>query len=149
MRRFPAESKLVEQQWGFTKQWTPTGWFGNDTWFRAVLDVALLYEDMSGEAVDHKTGKRYEDNDDQMEVFGAAFLCKYPPATEVQTRLVYVESGDEVTRVYKRADVPSILAKWNRKVEPMFNDITWAPKPNKRCRYCMFNRDNGGQCRFA
>lgn len=150
MRAFSDDHKIVEQQWGFTRNWTPTGWFAKDTYTRVVLDVAMLYEDMSGEAIDHKTGKRYDDsNDDQMELFAVGFMCKYPPATRVTTRLIYVDAGSESFMEFDRAQLPGLIDKWERKIYPMMTDTVFAPKPNHRCRFCPFRKDAGGQCRFG
>lgn len=147
MQAFP--DKLVEHQQGFTQQWKPTGWFAKNTWFRAIYDVALLYEDMTGEVVDHKTGKKYGSNDEQMELFGLAFLCQYLPATHVTTRLVYVDSGEEEIAEFAATQRDALKAKWEAKVAPMFSDTVFAPRPNDKCRFCNFSKSKGGQCRFG
>jgi hypothetical protein len=141
--------KVVEQQWGFTKSWRPTGWFGKDTWFRATLDVGLLYEDLTGEVADWKTGKRYASNDDQMELFALSFMCQYTPATHVTTRLVYVDTGDEEIAEFAAKHKDALRAKWEGKVAPMFADTVFAPRPNDKCRFCAFARSKGDQCRFG
>ncbi len=144
-----APDVIVEQQWGFTKQWKPTGWFGKDTWFRAVLDVAVMYDDLTAEVGDWKTGKKYGSNNDQMELFGLSLLCQYKPVTYVTTRLVYLDSGDQEFAEFTRGEVPQLKAKWEAKVKPMFEDTVFAARPNDKCRWCHYRRDNGGPCRFG
>ncbi len=149
MRGISPEDKLVEQQLGFTSGWKPTGWFAKDTWLRVVWDVGLLYEDLTGEVVDHKTGKKYGSNDDQMELFGLSFLCQYRPATHVTTRLIYVDSGDEEIAEFPASVKEKLQAKWEQKVVPMFSDTVFAPRPSDKCRFCTFSRSNKGLCRFG
>lgn len=152
LQAMPNDEKVVEQQWGFTKTWKPTGWFGNDTWMRNVLDVATIYEDMTAEAIDWKTGKKYAVNQKQMELFAVAFMCKYKPVHHVTTRLVYldVHSGvAEETAEYSRADLPAMIAKWDQRVVPMFHDEIFAPRPNEKCRFCPHSASNANRCRFG
>ena len=143
------EDKVVEQQWGFTRQWEPTGWFSKDTWYRQILDVAVLYEDMHAEDIDWKTGKRYGSNDDQMELQALSLMRHFKPATGVTTRLVYLDHGMEETAEFVKADEPKLLAKWEKKIEPMFADTQFLPRPNDKCKWCAFSASNQGQCRFG
>lgn len=147
MAAFP--EKLVEHQQGFTRQWKPTGWFGSDTWYRQVYDVALLYEDMTAEAVDHKTGKKYGSNAEQMELQALSLMCQYKPVTHVTTRLVYVDSGEEEIAEFPATDREALKAKWEAKVAPLFADTVFAPRPNDKCKFCHFSKSNNGVCRFG
>lgn len=143
------EDKVVEQQWGFTARWEPTGWFGKDTWFRNIVDAAVLYDDLWTDCLDWKTGKRYASNADQMELNALAMMRHFKPATGVTTRMVYIDSGEEDTSEFKRSDEPLLMAKWEKKVEPMFTDTAFLPRPNDKCRFCDFSRSSGGPCRFG
>ena len=147
VQAFP--DKLVEQQWGFTQQLEPTGWFGKDTWYRAVLDVALLYEDCTGEVIDWKSGRKYGENKEQMELFALSFMWKYKPTKHVTTRLVYFDSGEQELMEFPIGDKERLTKKWLAKVEPMFKDTTFAPHPGKHCARCSFSRSTGGQCAFG
>lgn len=149
LRAFPADDKVAEQQWGFTSEWAPTGWFGNDTWFRNIVDAALVYEDMTGEAIDHKTGRVYDSHADQIELNALAMFCHFRPVTQVASRMVYVEHGTEKVVDYHRHQVPHLTAKWNKKVAGMFNDSSFLPRPNDKCRFCSYSRSKQGQCRFG
>lgn len=149
MRAFPADDKVVEQQMGFTRDWKPTGWFAKDTWLRVIWDVALLYEDLTGEIVDHKTGRRYGSNDEQMELFGLSFFCQYKPATHVTTRLIYVDTGEEEIAEFNATQRDALISKWEAKVAPMFNDSVFAPRPNDKCRFCHFSKSRLNLCKFG
>lgn len=141
--------KFVEQQWGFTRTWKPTTWFGKETWLRVILDAGVIYEDNTADVIDHKTGKKYGTNADQMELFGLGLMCKYTHVTQVTTRLWYLDSGDEEVKTFAAADVPGLKAKWEAAVKPMFADTVFAPRPNEKCRFCHFSKSKGGPCRFG
>lgn len=143
---------LVEQQWGFTRQWSPTGWFGSDTWLRIVADVAVAYDDNTGDLIDFKTGRKYDTNEEQVELFSAGMFIKFPEMQHVTTRLWYLDvdpkDDNEVIREYTRADFENIRKDWERKIIPMFKDKKFAPTPNAKCRWCAFSKDKGGPCPF-
>lgn len=152
MRQLHGLAPLVEQQWGFTKDWSPTGWFGGDTWLRIVCDVVVLYDDNTVDLIDFKTGRRYDTNEEQVELFSCAPFIKWPKVTDVRTRLWYLDVEDpeknEVIRDYTRNDFEGIRKGWEKKIVPMFKDKRFAPTPNEKCRWCAFSKDKGGPCPF-
>lgn len=153
---------LVEQQWGFTREWTPTGWFGRDTWLRIVCDVVVKYDDNTVDLIDFKTGRKYDTNEEQVELFSSGAFMKWPEVEIVQTRLWYVDqpSDNEVLRTYARDDgvtdddgkklksFSEIRREWEAKVVPMFKDKRFAPTPNDKCRWCDFSKSKGGPCKY-
>ena len=145
--------KQVEQQWGFTNQWKPTGWFAKDTWFRSVLDAGVMYDDMAYEDCDWKSGRRHgKSNSDQMETQALSVMCKYPPVRHVTTRLAYIdEAGDNPFEFaeFPATDKLKLAQKWAKKVEPMFAAEAFPPKPNDKCKWCAYSRSKGGQCAFG
>jgi hypothetical protein len=145
----PPDWTFFEQQWGFTQNWQATGWFGKDTWFRAVLDAGAIYPDNTADAVDHKTGKKYAVNAEQMEVFGLAVLCRFPHVEKVTTRLWYHDSGDEVVDEVTVDERSALIAKWDARVAPMFADTAFIARPNEKCRWCAFSKSAGGVCKFG
>jgi hypothetical protein len=152
IRAMPAESKQVEQQWGYRADFEPTGWFGGDTWFRSILDAGVMYDDMTYELVDWKTGKRYGSNQDQMETQALAVMKRFKPVKHVTTRLVYLDSTD--SDPFEIAEFPAnhaekLAEKWRGKVAPMFADTVFAPRPNEKCRFCHFSRSKSGKCAFG
>jgi hypothetical protein len=139
----------TEQQWGFTNTWAPTGWFDKNTWLRSVLDVCVVYPDDTADVVDHKTGKMYDDNREQMELFGLSVLCRYPAVSSVNTRLWYVDSGNEVIDQFSRADAEPLKAKWSARAAAMLADREFLPKPNDKCKWCPLRHSAGGLCKFG
>lgn len=141
--------RVVEQQWGFTRQWAPTDWFGSETWLRSIVDVGVLYDDMTVEVVDWKTGKPRGTHDDQMEIFAVSVMAKYPEVRHVTTRLAYIDFDKTEFGEYPAADFDKLKAKWEEKVRPMFEDTAFLPRPNDKCRLCAFSRSSGGECRYG
>lgn len=144
---------MVEQAWGFRRDWSHTGrqgWFGDDVWLRAKADAFAVYDDDTADLVDHKTGKKYETNVDQMELFTATAFMRIPTLKEVTTRLWYLDlpPSEEVEKTYSRSDFERIKASWEKKVRPMFADKKFAPKPNSKCGWCAFSKAKGGPCKF-
>jgi hypothetical protein len=145
-------SPTVEQQWGFTKDWTPTEWFGKDVWVRNVLDACVTYEDNTGDVIDHKTGKKYGGYDEQMELFAVSTFAKFPELTHVTTRLWFLDIEDkneqEVLGEFTAKEVPALKKDWTKRVAPMFIDRKFPPRPNDKCRWCFLSRAKGGPCKF-
>lgn len=146
---------LVEQEWGFNSNWGWTGrpgWFGDDVWLRVKMDVAIVYEDTTGEVIDHKTGRKYGVNEEQVDLFGAAAFTRFPQLTHVTTRLWYLDIADkaEQEEVFEMTAAEGALIRkdWTKKVRPMFNDKRFAPKPNDKCKWCPASNANGGVCEF-
>lgn len=140
----------VEKQLGFKADWTPTGWFGRETYLRIVCDVAWAYDDDTAEVVDFKTGRKYDANQEQMDLFSTAPFMIWPNVKEVTTRLWYLDQDkdNEVIQEFTRSDFERIKKEWTKRIQPMFNDRKFAPKPNNRCGQCHFRKENGGPCKF-
>lgn len=144
------DNVIIEKQWGFNRQWHPTAYFGKDIWLRGVIDAGVLYDDMTAEVIDHKTGKKRSGYADQLELFATTVFCQIPAVTHVTTRLQFVDfEEDPELAEFPASDKAGLIAKWNKKVEPMFNDTTFNPRPSDKCHFCDFSRSKGGQCRFG
>lgn len=140
----------VEQQWGFDAKWSPTDWFAQDVWCRVVLDAVVVYDDNTAVVIDHKTGKKYATNEDQMQLFALATFKKFPAVTEVSTRLWYLDqpADNEVEYEYHKKEEAAIQRDWEKAVVPMFKDRKFPPRPNDKCRFCFLSKAKGGPCKF-
>lgn len=145
---------IAEMPWGFRSDWTWTGrpdWFGQEVWFRMKADAAVAYDDDTGMVIDWKTGRKYFENEDQIELFGAAALMRFPNWTEVDVRLWYTDqpaADNEIQRVYTAKEGAAIRKTWAKRVVPMFVDKRFAPTPNDKCKWCDFSKAKGGPCKF-
>ena len=146
---------LVEQQWGFTDGWAKTGWFDSDTWFRAVLDAAVVYVDNTADVVDYKTGKKSPTHAQQAELYAVSIMLRYPPVTNVTVRFWYldIKDGDreknEEVFCFGQDDLDGLIQKWTDRVQPMLRDTTFAPRPGNHCKRCHFSKSQAGPCRYG
>lgn len=140
---------MVEQTWAFTKDWIKTVY--ND-WTHCALrikaDATCLEGDDYLHVIDHKTGKMYADNKEQLELTAAAAPILFPKVKKILTHLWYLDSGDVVTEVFDAKDAPAMRKAWDKRVEPMLNDTRFAPKPSHECSWCPFSKSKGGPCKF-
>jgi hypothetical protein len=149
LQAYSKETKVVEQQWGFNRSWRPTTWFGRDTWMRVVLDVGVVYPDATGEVIDWKTGKEYDDNADQRELNGLAMLLKYPHLSSVTSRMLYVDQGYDKLEEIHQEQRTDLIEKWEARVAPMFADTVFAARPGSQCHRCSFALSKNGPCKFG
>jgi CRISPR/Cas system-associated exonuclease Cas4 (RecB family) len=140
---------LVEQEWGFTSKWAPTGWFGKDTWFRSVLDAAVVYDDGSADVVDMKTGKRKPEHARQAELYAVSIMVRYPAVQRVTSRFWYLDTGDEAVYRFARSNLAELIAKWTAKVKPLLTDTLMVPRPGRHCNWCDFSKSKGGPCKYG
>jgi hypothetical protein len=116
-----------------------------------VLDAVVVYEDNTAVVIDHKTGRKYATNEDQMRLFGLAAFKKFPELTEVSTRLWYLDQPEdnEVEFTYYKREEAKIQKDWEKAIQPMFNDRKFPPRPNDKCKWCFLGVSKGGDCKFG
>lgn len=151
---------FVEGGWYFTKDWAKTTW--NDwakCWLRVKMDVAYR-EGGVLHVIDWKTGKfRPEENAtymEQLELYALAALIDDETIEAVVPSLRYLDHGitypdaerSEEVIVYTRKDVAGLKKTWLKRIKAMLVDTRFNPRPNNRCRYCHFRKENGGPCKF-
>ena len=146
-----ALNPIVENGWGFRRDWSfidRPDWFGPDVWFRMKADLMINYRDDTADLIDHKTGKMYGTNEEQVELFALSGFKRFPHIKHITTRLWYLDSGEEIISEYSARQVPAIQKKWEQKIKPMFADRRFAPLPSWRCGTCAFSKAHGGPCKF-
>lgn len=149
MRELKTLKPFVEQQWALSSRWRKTGWFDKLAWCRVILDAGVVYDDGTADVIDHKTGKKYGENVDQMNLFATATFAWFPTVEHVTTRLWYLDADDEDIAEYDRDQFEDLKAEWEDRVAPMFNDTIFAPRPNEKCRWCAYAKSKGGPCKFG
>lgn len=156
LKQLRSMDPLVEQEWGYNRTWGPTGWYGNDTWFRSKLDAALIY-DSEADVVDFKTGKpRFKDAGEQAELYFLSIVKRYRNVRAVTVRFWYLDVGVEMPesdreKVFRfSVDMaPDLMAKWTKRAERMLSDKIMPPKPGQHCRWCAFAKSSGGPCKYG
>lgn len=153
---------VVEDTWAFTQDWDETTW--NDwvgCWVRIKLDCAHHEDGETLIITDWKTGKfrpqEVEVYVEQLELYALAALLFYEHIEVVKPRLAYLDHGivypnPEEPLVFTRDMIHELKKTWAKRVRPMMNDKTFAPRPNNKCHWCFYRNSNkaagGGQCKF-
>lgn len=136
----PVEQMLVEQELTINNKLKQTGWWDEDAWVRAKLDVLIIAEKQAL-IVDWKTGKP-KDDWGQMEICAAmVFLC-YPQVMTIRSSYVWLAHGKMSSnpRNYTRGDDQMLLLmklfQRIRRVEGAVTNNVWPAKPSGLCGYC-------------
>lgn len=144
---------VVEQQWAFTKQWLPTGWFSDDCWLRikvdACTDVAKVVT-----ITDYKTGKIYPDHRQQRSLYGLGGLqlvqlgamAKGAKDAKVIAQHLYLDGGATGTETYTMKDLEPLKREWTARTREMLNDTKYPIIEGRHCTWCRYRKSNGGPC---
>lgn len=138
---------VCESEWGFTKEWKPTGYFGSDVWLRVKTDVFSVKKN-HGRIIDHKTGQEKEAHDQQLSLYGTSLLIQQPKVEVVSTELWYLDQGTKRSVEFTRDQLPEMIEHWNERVRPMLEDKSFVATPNRLCNWCFFRKSNGGPCQW-
>lgn len=162
-------SMVVEDQWAFDKAWGKSKW--ND-WDNCVVRVKVDAGHLTGpktmRIIDWKTGKysahKREEYVEQLELYALSALLLNEQVQEVETFLAYLDAGiffpepdtaDAKSLKFTRADIPRLKKTWDKRTRAMLLDRAFAPRPNDKCQWCHYRKDNkaampGGKalCKF-
>lgn len=139
----------AESQIAFDKNWSSTGWFSSNVYVRVIVDAAL-FDTASGhgEIIDFKTGKKYAENVEQIDLFSLAAFHQHKYLQTVTARLWYLDAGQESIYEYTRDDMERMTEEWTERAQPLLNDVEFKPRLNDKCRWCNFSKDRGGPCPY-
>lgn len=154
--QFAAGTAIVEQEWGFTNDWTPTGYYADDVWLRVKCDFVNYDAGLKRlDIEDWKSGKRWGNevkHAQQGVLYGITGLIKYPDAEKVGVRFTYSDEGTSKPRDYTRTQIMQLMPSWHGRLTRMTTATRFKPKPNKiNCRWCPYGPNNGGnrKCQYG
>lgn len=147
---------VVEDSWAMTKDYKPSTW--ND-WencaVRVKIDAGHLESATAMVVRDWKTGKyrpeKREEYIEQLELYALAAFVLNPQLLEVSAFLCYLDVGvtfpepgsaDEDRLTFTRADMPALKKTWDKRTRAMLFDKSFAPRPNDKCRWCHYRKEN-------
>lgn len=148
---------VIEGSWAFTRKWEkcdPTDW--DNCWVRIKVDFAYVIDDILY-IIDWKTGKfdakKHAEYLMTLQLYALGGLLHMGHIKAVRPSLYYLdvgrvhpEPGEELE--YDRSDVPKLKKLWEARVEPMFEDRRFDPKPSSKCAWCSFSKAKGGPCQY-
>ena len=138
LEQAPGTKFMVEQKLAINKDFKPVGFFAEDAWFRAVVDVLILNPPVAL-MVDYKAGKILDDPQ-QMALSSQCVFSHYPEIQAIRTEYWWL-AHDTITRTDFRRDqmAPIWRAVWPRiqELEQAYNTNNYPPIPGGLCRnYC-------------
>lgn len=150
---YEAGDVIVEQDWGFDKDWSVTGWFDKDVWCRMKLDtLRTKTRNDDGDPVhviptDYKTGKKYGNevsHGQQGQIYAVGTFLRFPTVEVADVELVYLDQGQTTKRTYTREKAMKFLPSWTSRGLKMTEATDYPPKPNKMtCMWCPFGPQHG------
>lgn len=157
LRKFDTELKalrkektaMVEQSWGFTKNWVETGWVADDTWVRVKMDCSLQLPNNTFKLIDYKTGReRPEEHKDQIMLYGVAGYAKNPGVDLVIGEMWYVDSGKITSYTIDRKLSEKYKKQFTGRATAMLGAKAYNPRQSHACQWCQFSKRNGGGCKY-
>jgi len=134
--------KICEQRLGVTANLEPCKFGARNVWFRGIVDLAILDEDIGiGWIIDYKSVKsaKYADKG-QLELMALAIFAHYPKITSIRAGLLFVVANKLVKETYEVADRANLWEKWASNyatMEKAFEADVWNPRPSGLCkRHC-------------
>ena len=129
---------MVENKLAMNRDFRPRSFFDKDAWFRGVLDVIQLNDDIAL-VIDWKTGQMKPEME-QLGLFAQLVFAHYPEINEVSTVYVWLGSDDFTLEQHKRE---TLLPLWNslnatlNKMEEAQRTTTYPANPSGLCKkYC-------------
>lgn len=145
LRKKKAECEL---EWGFTAQWEPTGFFATNTWMRMKTDVSFKSAKYTRTVVDHKTGKMYDDHEEQLHLYAIGEFIMRPEVRTVIAQDWYLDQDAVRESVFEREELEIMKQYWSERVAPMFKDTIFPCRPTYSCNWCPYSKAKGGPCEF-
>lgn len=158
---FQSDTKnvILEENWGLTTNWQPTGWMANDVWGRVKLDAMHREAITSARIDDWKSGKKHGNEAKhikQLQVYAIAAFSYYPELEFVEGHMRYIDQASDnvLSRGFSRDLVNTLRPIWTNKAVGLTTATKFPPNPNRyNCLHCPFakymNEDRETQCAYA
>lgn len=127
----PEEALVLDSNWSLIGN--DDAWQHDNAWLRLKIDATVSDEYI----IDFKTGKEYDEHEKQAKLYAVAKMMTKPDLETVEVEFWYLSIGATKTYVYQRIHLEQYKAEFESRVEVMFNDKTFEPKPHKYCNNCF------------
>lgn len=145
-----------EENWAFTINWEPTGWFADNAWARVKVDFEARELPHQAEIVDFKTGKKWGNevaHAQQGQQYEIATFLKYPDVQICKTRFLYTDqpAPNNITeRITNRETALRILPALHSRALALTECTEFPPNPNKfNCKWCPYKPSKSGHCKVG
>jgi hypothetical protein len=145
MEKFKRKTKVdkvfVEHRFGFSVDGQPTGFKGNNVFFRGIWDFAMLTHSKHLIIIDHKTGakKKIEDHREQLWSYAVSALGIVPDLRGAQSAIHYVGTEELVwDKMLSRNKIEADIIPWFASFLDKAAEAatTGQPKKSWLCMFC-------------
>lgn len=142
------EGLMLEQEWGFNKEWEPCGYRDDDVWGRVKADCVVPM-DKGGVVIDFKTGKKFGNeikHGEQLQVYALSAFVRNPDWKSITCELWYLDV-DELTTVTvsRKTAMDRYLKVFDHRLRKMTDATEFPAKPNiVSCKWCPYG--DTGHC---
>ncbi len=127
----------MEELWRFSERWRAVkekGWLVMKTdLYRKKRNDALI--------VDFKTGKIYDSNIEQMEVYAAGAFAKWPGLQHLTVELHYLDQREIKESEYTRKQGLEFREKWTDLGRQLLAADEFPARPSRLCQWCPYAGD--------
>lgn len=122
---------LTSISWGYQEVEDET------TLFKAIVDIHWT-EDKTLHIRDLKSGRKYPEHDDQLQLYAAMGFSRYPDAVEVVVGALYLEGmGDSAS--FRRTIADPLQERWSDRALKLAEEREWKANPGPvACRWCSY-----------
>ena len=152
-RKFKVKRVLTEIRFGLTDQWEPTTFFGDNVWYRGILDLAIQLETPEGAdllCIDHKTGggefaSSTKNYDAQLNSYKVAYHFGIEKLAGAQAGINFIKEGKLIWGDYSdKEEIEGKLKKtivWDLDgaVDGVTGNGFFKHVRGNHCQYCDFN----------
>jgi len=133
----------TEKTWFFDADWLPIdGKEYDKIWLRVVIDLNVRLSPTEVLIIDHKSGKRYNNevkHSEQMLLYVLSTFMKYPEVELVTAELWYLDLNELVSITMTRHQALQLFRKFNNLGVRITSDTTYIAKPSLHsCRFCPY-----------
>jgi hypothetical protein len=125
----------VEQRIALDRAGQPCEFFGDNVWFRGVIDVKIV-QGSHALLLDHKTGKHHN-TFGQLKLFALHTFAAHPEVETVRCEYYWTQTMTKNGEGYARADIPKLWAGFIpdlKQYADAFKTDTWQPRQSGLCR---------------
>ena len=118
---------------------------GPAAWMRVVFDSAFTSPNKEHIVLnDYKTGKVYDDHDDQAELYAVA--GRKMGAKKVNVKFYYMDQNTVQPYKFDENELDALVDKIEARALKVTSDRLFPTKPSWKCKWCFFSKQKGGKC---
>ena len=136
-----------EYKWGITWEFEPCDYYDDKAMLHGFVDLLVLPEEGPIDVYEWKTGKEYQEHQNQVWMYSVAMLCHFPDRDWVDSMIVYFDQGKHKQVKYPASMLFEYKPALRREVGNVVDASHYPEMPSFKCKWCKFSRiHNGGPC---